>query len=103
MPINPLIAFLVCKPLRANSVIAEAIHRLLRDVPTITIHKPVQGQRLPSLMFQSSVPTQALGNRATVMTRLDASRATDSEHGTRGFMEGRSRAQWQASLGCEAA
>lgn len=98
---QPHIAFLVGKPLRANSVIAEVIHRLHRDVPTITIHRPVQGQQLPSLVFEcdlvvqrglygdeldsaiqmesagvrcinSAVSTQALGNRATVMTRLDA-------------------------------
>lgn len=48
---QPHIKFMVGKPLRLDSITAEVIQRLHRDLPMVTVCKPLPGHQLPSLVF----------------------------------------------------
>lgn len=64
---RPHITFLLGKPLRLDSVIAEVIQRLHREMPTITVCRPLQGNQLPALIFESDLVVQ----RGLVADELD--------------------------------
>ncbi len=52
------IAFLLGKPLRSGSILAEVIERVLHHWETLAIHRPSERGMLPDAVFESSIVVQ---------------------------------------------
>lgn len=70
---RPHVTFLLDKPLRMSSVIAHVIQRLHRQVPMITVYRPIPDSDLPPRVLQSGLVVQRglLANELATAIQLE--------------------------------